>query len=562
MLDSKAAEVLPFSGKLGTFVVLPDGTVLSIFIKGKRLNEWNDTAIPQRLYGRRSYDNGRTWGEAELIYEFPDVPGAIKMFDIDHAPFIDSSGTLHLYGFKVLDWNLPVKQRVIEMWQMHSRDGGRTWSGLEKLDYGHRYTGAVNTVTQLSSGRILMPFSFMSERRTGVFVSEVIMSDDSGYTWRNANADLVIDNGGSALESGAIEPVTVELPDGRVWMVIRTPMGRFYESYSADDGETWSVPQPTSFVSSNSPAGLLRLKDGRTMMCWCLCKGEPINQGISYARQSLVVAIREVDGTWRGYREIARLRPDDGPRQSVCYPWLAELADGNVLVGYLDVNMLDWPGVQFKTVRVDPAWVVAAEAQEEWENGTAYCSTTQSGLSIESSADGSRELNLRPCRKGELTDDANRTGDSKLADKAETAGITWNFPFAQKGELHLQLMTEPGFEDAYITLSETFLNPANRQGGTFRLKIGGDGRLFGQWANEGTYIPLPWSKPAVAEQWLHLKIEWDCKTELARILANDELVGIIPQLEQGSGNSYIRILSEGTSGGVRVRKLSYKASEC
>ena len=56
------------------------------------------------------------------------------------------------------------------------------------------------------------------------------------------------------------------LPDGRIWMLIRTQTGYLYELFS-DDGSRWTVPQPTPFVSSSSPAAVLTLADGRHPSC-------------------------------------------------------------------------------------------------------------------------------------------------------------------------------------------------------------------------------------------------------------------------------------------------------
>lgn len=526
-----------FAGKLGTFVTLQDGVILSIYAEARSPYDWNDTSITQRLFGRRSEDGGLNWGEPEQIFEFPAAPGSIKALDLDHAPLLDAEGTLHLYGFRMLNWDagVPYSERIVEMWHLYSRDGGHSWTGPERIDYGHRYTGSLNAVTQLADGRIVMPFSFMSDRKSGVFVSEVIISDDSGYSWRNAGGDIVIDNGGGALESGAVEPVTVELPDGRVWMVIRTQMGRFYESYSSDGGETWSRPQPTPFISSNAPAGLLRLRNGRILMCWNHCKGEPIRHGISYARQSLVAAIREADGAWRGYREIVRLAPDQDPDHLVCYPWMTETADGKVLVGYLDVSLSDWHGtVQYRTVSIDPSWIAAGCALEQWENGIGVCSHTKAGADLESGADGNV---------------------LRLHADGEPAGITWNFPFAVKGALCLRVMMEEGFGGAYITLGESFLKPGNRQGGTFRFRMEPDGRLAAQYVNEGPYIPLRWSESLVSGQWIDLEIEWDCGMEIARIYANGVLAGVIMQLERGRGASYVRLFADESGGGLRVRRM-------
>lgn len=531
-----------FSGRLGPFAALPNGTVLSLYVEGKKMSEWANTSISQRLYARWSENHGVTWGAPSLVCEFPFMTGAIKIHDLDHGLFVDAEGTVHVYVFNLLnfDADTPYKDRVVEMLHLYSADQGNTWSAPIKIDYGHRYTGSLNAITVLSSGRVVMPFSYMSEGKT--FISTVIFSDDQGYTWRQASNFVTIENGSMGMESGAVEPVTVELEDGLLWMVIRTTTGRLYESFSSDGGETWSQSEPTAFRSANAPAGLLRLRDGRIMMCWNHCQGEPIFDGIGYARQSLVAAIRGRDGIWRGYREVVRLLPGNDPDHSVCYPWMTELADGNVLVGYLDVDMRRWTDtLSFRAVRVDPDWVEQPHGAEDWKDGLTGCSVTPSGATIANGDGGDSLLQLQ------------------RSDAKAPAGVTWNFPLHRRGQLSMRLKLEAGFGGTFIALSETFLKPGNRQGGLYRIKLGPDGRIYTQYRNESEYIHV-WPSPTLeAGKWYDLAISWDCIMELAAITVDGTAAGTLPKLEQGDGISYIRLFAASEGGGLLVDRIDSKS---
>ncbi|GAA3410956.1 sialidase family protein [Paenibacillus hodogayensis] len=530
-----------FSGRLGPFAAFPDGAVLSLYIEGKPMKAWADTSIPQRLYARWSVNYGITWDAPVLAYEFPPAAGAIKMHDLDHGLFIDAEGTVHVYVFNLLnfDEDTPYKDRVVEMLHLYSSDRGRSWSEPCRIDYGHRYTGSLNAITVLSTGRVVMPFSYMLDGKT--FNSTVIISDDQGYTWRQASNFIAVETGSMGLESGAVEPVTVELEDGRIWMVIRTTTGKLYESFSSDGGETWCRAQPTAFRSANAPAGLLRLRDGTIMMCWNHCQGEPIFGGIGYARQSLVAVVRGRDGICRGYREVVRLRPDNDPDHSVCYPWMTELADGNVLVGYLDVDMRRWTDtVKFQAVRVDPNWLEQPYAEEQWRDGTADCSVTPSGVEITPEADDGGSLRLH------------------RSEEDAPVGITWNFPLQTQGEISVRLKLEEGFGGTFIALSDTFLKPGNRQGGLFRIKLDPDGQICTQYRNESEYVHV-WRSPKLEiSHWYDLVIRWDCMMEMATIRVDGKEAGTILKLEQGDGVSYIRLFAAGVGGGLRVDRIKSK----
>ncbi len=43
-----------------------------------------------------------------------------------------------------------------------------------------------------------------------------------------------------------MEPVVVELSDGRVMMLLRTQMCKAYRAYSRDGGKTWGPSEPTT----------------------------------------------------------------------------------------------------------------------------------------------------------------------------------------------------------------------------------------------------------------------------------------------------------------------------
>ena len=108
---------------------------------------------------------------------------------------------------------------------------------------------------QLRGGRIVLPFAMLTHRTwrdrgegldafwfAGTSSTTAVFSDDGGETWQQAPAELKVQTP-SIGTYGAVEPVALELADGRAWMLIRTQVGRFYESFS-DDGARWSRPRP------------------------------------------------------------------------------------------------------------------------------------------------------------------------------------------------------------------------------------------------------------------------------------------------------------------------------
>ncbi len=60
----------------------------------------------------------------------------------------------------------------------------------------------------------------------------------------------------------------MELGNGVLWAWARTELGRQYETFSMDGGETWTACQPSRFTSPNSPLCMKRGDDGKLYAIW------------------------------------------------------------------------------------------------------------------------------------------------------------------------------------------------------------------------------------------------------------------------------------------------------
>jgi len=218
----------------------------------------------------------------------------------------------------------------LELWAIRSPDEGKTWIDRQRLldGYNADFTGFLQT----RSGRLVATIEHLVDDPPHWVVCS-FFSDDEGKTWKRSNW---IDLGGHGHHDGATEPTLAELSDGRLLMLIRTSLDRFWEAFSDDDGRYWRVIRPSGIDASSAPGFLLRLRSGRLALAWnrlnpeggtCKRTAAPTPASevpTSWHREELSLAFSADDGkTWT--RPVVIAREKGG---QVAYPYLFERRPG------------------------------------------------------------------------------------------------------------------------------------------------------------------------------------------------------------------------------------------
>ncbi|NUM53857.1 MAG: exo-alpha-sialidase [Candidatus Hydrogenedentes bacterium] len=515
-------------------VQLKDGTLAGYFVR----TETDKQIVTVRTSG----DLGDTWSEESPVLEMSTEPGYYNLpealVDRDgevHLFFINAARTVQASGGeenrpKTGDW----RDSRLDIWHARSRDGRTRWEAPKKVWEG--YTGALNSVIQMDSGRILLPFSCLTKRTWanrgdglaaftfyGQFDSTLIYSDDGGDTWTWPDVRLKVPTPDIVAAYGSVEPVVIQLKDGRVWMLIRTQQGRFYESFS-NDGATWSDPMPSAIVSSDSPAGIVRLTDGRLVLFWNNCQRYPYAYG---GRQVLHAAISDDDGAhWQGYREVARdpLRnepPPPGGDHGTAYPFPFPLNDGRCVF----VTGQGYGRVLCKVV--DPAWLLEKQQREDFSTGLENWSVF-----------GTKGV--------ELTEDPQRSGARVLSirkvEKGWPACAVWNFPANSKGALTIRLRAKPNFQNLTAGITDHFSAPfdyEDRFNNLFTINLG----------------PIELSQDKAHT----LEFRWDCLKRTCDVSVDGAVLATLPQTRWSLTPCYLRLRSETedtNDGGVEILEVS------
>ena len=249
----------------GAFLELKDGKIL--FVYSHFIGASSGDAAKARLAARLSGDGGDTWGKDEVIAT-PEEDEVMNVMSVSLLRF--GNGDIGIFYLLRRSWH------DMRMWCRRSTDDGRTWgTPLQCMAAAGYYVVNNDRVTRLASGRIVIPAALhraIADRNESAAidwrgVAEFFLSDDDGRTWRKAREYCTLPV--THTKSGLQEPGVIETSPGTLWGWARTDLGRQYEFFSADGGETWSVPAPSRFTSPNSPLSMKRVPGSdRLLAIW------------------------------------------------------------------------------------------------------------------------------------------------------------------------------------------------------------------------------------------------------------------------------------------------------
>ncbi|WP_426061778.1 sialidase family protein [Hymenobacter sp. B1770] len=234
-------------------------------------------------------------------------------------------GELQLYykiGPKPSDW---------KGWMRTSKDNGLTWSTAQALP--ENFVGPVkNKPVLLKNGTLLSP---TSTEGSGGWRVHLEASPDFGKTWSMIGP---IDNGET---KGAIQPSILTHKDGRLQLLCRSRDRAILESWSSDQGKTWTPLAKTNLPGNNSGTDAVTLADGRQLLVYnhvlppgTLAKGP---------RTPLNVAVSKDGKEW-----YAAAILEDSPISQYSYPSVIQTKDGKVHFVYT------WRRQRIKHAVLDP----------------------------------------------------------------------------------------------------------------------------------------------------------------------------------------------------------------
>ncbi len=223
----------------------------------------------------------------------------------------------------------------------NSRDGGRTWSEAERLPEG--ILGPIkNKPVQLADGLIISPSSTESDERPSTWRVHFERTTDGGRSWSVVRPSPAPDGA----EIQAIQPSILIHPGGRLQAVGRSRQGRVFETWSEDNGRSWSPVTLTVLPNPSSGIDAVTLRSGRHLIVY---------NHTARGRSPLNVAISSDGLTW----EAALVLEREAGEYS--YPAVIQTSDGLVHISYT------WRRERVKHVVIDPTELASVPmAEGEW----------------------------------------------------------------------------------------------------------------------------------------------------------------------------------------------------
>jgi predicted neuraminidase len=187
-----------------------------------------------------------------------------------------------------------------------SIDDGVTWGPVRTLfpatDRGGIFVR--QPVVVLPTGRWLLPIfhcvTVPGRRWVGdADTSAVMISDDAGATWREVAVPE---------STGCVHMSVVPVGD-RLTAFFRSRWAdAVYQSWSDDDGETWTAPAPTELPNNNSSIQATALSDGRLAMVL-----NPVRAGVDTPRRLSLYDEIDDEGLADAQSQVEEAPAEDDP---------------------------------------------------------------------------------------------------------------------------------------------------------------------------------------------------------------------------------------------------------
>lgn len=311
----------------GSFLRAKDGAILFAYSRYTG-DDWNDHCSCD-IALVKSYDEGETWSEPEIIVKAED-------FCVNNVMSV--SGMTNLDGSLSFYFIIKENNFTTTIARAVSEDGINFKAERCNMQgFKAYYVFNNDRIERLSNGNLVFPAAMVAVSQDGEawegdhnYTSVVFESTDDGksFTLLKPRINLSFTRN---VRTGMQEPGVYEHKNGVIRLWARTDVGYQYECFSIDNLKSFTSPEPSDFTSPCSPMEWVKAPDGVLYAVY-----NPIpnyNSRLtknSWGRTPLVIRKSLDDGMTFGVMNVI----EDDENRGYCYPAMFFTNDGSVLVSY------------------------------------------------------------------------------------------------------------------------------------------------------------------------------------------------------------------------------------
>lgn len=235
----------------GDFALLKDGSIL--FAYSRYHGDSHEDHAPCDIAGMISRDGGKSFQHLPYLLAQAKTHGVSNIMSVSFCRL--DNGELCLFYL--------CKKGIISAYYMCRALEDELHFGEPEIciDFDEDIYYVINNcrICKLPDGRLLVPaachrlITENGEKHIPYFGSVKIFGCDSeGRNWKQISPEIEMPNPGHS-ETGLQEPGISILTDGRLYQYFRTDRCFQFESFSEDEGKSWSTPVPSQFTAPESP---------------------------------------------------------------------------------------------------------------------------------------------------------------------------------------------------------------------------------------------------------------------------------------------------------------------
>ena len=315
----------------GTFIRNKSGEILYAYSRFSG-TDWHDDQ-PCDIALIRSYDEGETWSEPEIIV-------SAQMFDATNVMSVSSvtqtNGNIAFYYVIKEKGNhdlLGIVNIGISLGRAILLDNGSFKVERCKVNCENGYYVINNDrLIRLKDGRLVFPIA--RKIRGTEYAINIFVSEDDGDSFTPYSPWIYMPTNLKS-KTGLQEPGLIELNDGKIYMWARTDMAYQYECYSNDGLKSFTAPVPSEFTSPLAPMEIERSPEN---ILFAVYNPIPLYNGreeyysnVTLGGRNPIIVRKSInDGKTWGVCNIIEANENRG----FCYPALFFTKDESLLIAY------------------------------------------------------------------------------------------------------------------------------------------------------------------------------------------------------------------------------------